>query len=95
MKKMTSQPKQKLPPRQRGSRRKLAGSEMKRGPSRRYKILQNKPRGQKVGAGPVKKMTSQPKLKLPPRIRGNKRKFAGSEMKRGPAEKSVTGIFSF
>merc|ERR1712013_286135 len=48
-----------------------------------------------VGAGPVKKMTSQPKLKLPPRIRGNKRKFAGSEMKRGPAEKLLTGTFYF
>ena len=40
-------------------------------------------------------MTSQPKRRLPPRLRGNRRKFAGSEMKKGPAEKLVTGNFSF
>ena len=40
-------------------------------------------------------MTSQPKRRLPPRLRGNRRKLAGSEMKRGPAEKLVTGNFSF
>jgi len=71
VKQLTPQPRRKLPPRLRGSRRTLAGSEMKRGPARRNKKLQNQPRDQKVGAGRVKKMTSQPKRKLPPRLRGN------------------------
>ena len=43
----------------------------------------------------MKKMTSQPKRRLPPKLRGNRRKFAGSEMKKGLAEKLVTGSFSF
>ena len=59
------------------------------------KKLENQPRNQKVGAGPVKKMTSQPKRRLPPSIRGKRKKLAGSEIKRGAGEKLVRGNFFF
>jgi len=57
------------------------------------KKLENQPRDQKVG--PVKKMTSQPKRRLPPSIRGKRKKLAGSEIKRGAGEKLVREIFFF